>query len=255
MLSDSFTTNDFIDMNTYCYYPKDGQMRLRGVVLGLGWENRPLTPGKLSCYHKKGENKMARPKREAPLKAKLLALFEEHEGKIEPIRKELNCTWLAAKRWLVEAEIIDSLGQPTSEYNFEWYAPKKKQTPTLEPEELGGENRNEGEGEPAAAIIPKDDSFHIISGVTPASLGLTDNTTELQDKEMAESDTGPKSGIAIQLLLDVEERAKHQMLLNMPPKEKELLETTLNAYFAVKRVLNNPVALAQMNQVLETGVV
>ena len=49
--------------------------------------------------------------------------------------------------------------------------------------------------------------------------------------------------------------AKHQMLLNMPPTEKELLETTLNAYFAVKRVLNNPVALAQMKQVLESGVV
>ena len=86
------------------------------------------------------------------------------------------------------------------------------------------------------------------------SLPLEDST-EPQDEVMAESDTGPKSGIAIQLLLGAEERAKHQMLLNMPPKEKELLETTLNAYFAVKRVLNNPVALAQMKQVLETGVV
>ena len=82
-----------------------------------------------------------------------------------------------------------------------------------------------------------------------------DDSTEPQDEVMAESDTGPKSGIAIQLLLGAEETANHQMLLNMPPTEKELLETTLNAYFAVKRVLNNPVALAQMKQVLETGVV
>lgn len=244
MLSDSFTTNDFIDMNTYCYYPKDGQMRLRGVVLGLGWENRPLTPGKLSCYHKKGENKMARSKREAPLKAKLLALFEEHEGKIAPIATELKASWGHTKRWLVDAGIIS-----------EDYVYQPKQTPTPEPEELGGENRNEGEGEPAAAIIPKDDSFHIISGVTPASLGLTDNTTELQDKEMAKGDTGLKSGIAIQLLLDAEEMANRQMLLNLSPTEKELLENTLNAYFLVKRVLNNPVALAQMKQMLETGVV
>jgi hypothetical protein len=37
--------------------------------------------------------------------------------------------------------------------------------------------------------------------------------------------------------------------------EKVLLETTMNARFAVRRVLNDPVALALMKQVLESGVV
>jgi hypothetical protein len=82
-----------------------------------------------------------------------------------------------------------------------------------------------------------------------------DDSTEPQDEVMAESDTGPKSGIAIQLLLDAEETANRQMLLNLSPTEKKLLEDILNTYFLVKRVLNNPVALAQMKRVLGSGVI
>ena len=163
-----------------------------------------------------------------------MALFEEHEGKIAPIATELKASWGHTKRWLVDAGIIS-----------EDYVYQPKQTPTPEPEELGGENRNEGEGEPAAAIIPKDDSFHIISGVTPASLGLTDNTTELQDKEMAKGDT-------------IQEEEAGEYYPDWPPKdpiERALLEATMNAHFAVKRVVDDPVALALMKQVLGSGVI
>ncbi len=46
--------------------------------------------------------------------------------------------------------------------------------------------------------------------------------------------------------------------INWPPRdnvEKVLLENSINASFAVRRVLNDPVALALMKQVLESGVV
>jgi len=264
MLSDSFTTNDFIDMNTYCYYPKDGQMRLRGVVLGLGWENRPLTPDKLSCYHKKGEEIMSKPtgrqKREAPPKKELLALFEKHEGKVAPIAEELKASWAYAKRWLIDAGIIDSLGNPTSEYNFEWYEPKKKQTPPPKPEQAANQEPDEGEGESASEIIPqpqmpigcslpREDGFTAADDkpipYVPTPL---EDSTEPQDKEMAKCDTVGEEEAEEYVTLDIE----------WPPTdkvEKALIEASINATFAVRRVLNDPVALALMKQVLESGVV
>jgi hypothetical protein len=110
-----------------------------------------LLSGQVQITNLKGEGEMARPKREAPPKAKLLALFEEHEGKIAPIAEELKASWGHTKRWLVDAGIITSLGQPIEQEKEE----EKKQTPTPESEELGGENRNEGEEEPASEIIPE----------------------------------------------------------------------------------------------------
>ena len=260
MLSDSFTTNDFIDMNTYCYYPKDGQMRLRGVVLGLGWENRPLTPDKLSCYHKKGEEIMSKPtgrqKREAPPKKELLALFEKHEGKVAPIAEELKASWAYAKRWLIDAGIIDSLGNPTSEYNFEWYEPKKKQTPPPKPEQAANQEPDEGEGESATEIIPDTKAYYTEPVNIPLGCLLPPQGAELPRNEQepangcgdTTSDTKTNYG----------QGGGQSGEINWPPRdnvEKVLLENSINASFAVRRVLNDPVALALMKQVLESGVV
>ncbi|HOO13044.1 MAG TPA: hypothetical protein PK684_08830, partial [Bacillota bacterium] len=130
---------------------------------------------------------------------------------------------------------------------------KERQAANQEPDE--------GEGESATDSIPYsvERIENIGKDIPPVKMPIgcslpLDDSTEPQDEVMAESDTGPKSGIAIQLLLGAEETANHQMI-NMSPTEKELLENTLNAYFLVKRVLNNPVALALMKQVLESGVV
>lgn len=142
--------DNFINRNTYCYKLIDGQMRLRGIELGPGWENWPVTPGKLSCYHKKGERNMrkstGRPRRGAPPKEELLALWEKHEGKINPIARDLETSWNYARKWLIGAEIIDSLGRTIEA--------EEQQTPPPNQTELGGTDPVQGEKEPAPDIIP-----------------------------------------------------------------------------------------------------
>ena len=211
-----------------------------------------LLSGQVQITNLKGEGEMARPKREAPPKAKLLALFEEHEGKIAPIAEELKASWGHTKRWLVDAGIITSLGQPIEQEKEE----EKKQTPTPESEELGGENRNEGEEEPASEIIPqpqmpigcslpREDGFTAADDepipYAPTSL---EDSMEARDEEMAKCDT-------------VGEEEAGEYYPDWPPKdpiERALLEATMNAHFAILRVLNDPVALALMKQVLGSGV-
>ena len=230
-------------------------------------------------------NPVGKPKREPPAKEKLQQAFEKHEGKIKPIATEFKTGWAQARNWLIEAGIIDS----DYVYQKQTSTLEPDQAANQEPDEGEGESATEiipepyrkcedcGKGltreevrefNPAGYVNEETKilcswcySNYLNRQIPPepvkmpigCSLPLEDST-EPQDDEMAESDTGPKSGIAIQLLLDAEETAKHQML-NMSPTEKELLENTLNAYFLVKRVLNDPVALALMKQVLESGVV
>jgi hypothetical protein len=50
-----------------------------------------------------------------------------------------------------------------------------------------------------------------------------------------------------------EEQAEYEAP-TLPRRERILVESILNARFAVKRVLNDPVALALMKRVLEGGV-
>lgn len=252
--------SNFVDRNDYCFKLVDGQMRLRGIELRPDWENWPVTPDKLSCYREKGEESMSkptgRPKREAPPKKELLALFEKHEGKVAPIAEELKASWAYAKRWLIDAGIIDSLGNPTSEYNFEWYEPKKKQTLPPKPEQAANQEPDEGEGESATDSIPYsvERIENIGKDIPPIKMPIgcslpLEDSTEPRDDEMAEGDTVEKTN-GLYLLSEAGECD----LCEMTPEDKNLLETVLNAYFAVKRVQSDPVALALMKRVLESGV-
>jgi hypothetical protein len=199
-----------------------------------------LLSGQVQITNLKGEGEMARPKREAPPKAKLLALFEEHEGKIAPIAEELKASWAQARNWLIEAGIIDS------DYVYQ------KQTPTPEPEQAANQEPDEGEGESATDSIPYsvERIENIGKDIPPVKMPIgcslpLEDSTEPQDEVMAESDTG-------------QEKETVEYYPDWPPKdpiERALLETTMNARFAVRRVLNDPVALALMKQVLESGVV
>lgn len=47
------------DQNVYHYRLVDGQMVLRGIVLGHGWETRPMSWQTLSCYKCKEDDSMA----------------------------------------------------------------------------------------------------------------------------------------------------------------------------------------------------
>lgn len=47
------------DQNVYHYRLVDGQMVLRGIVLGHGWEHRPMSWTGLSCYKQRGDMQMA----------------------------------------------------------------------------------------------------------------------------------------------------------------------------------------------------
>ncbi len=47
------------DQNVYHYRLVDGQMVLRGIVLGYGWETRPMSWQGLSCYKQRGDRQMA----------------------------------------------------------------------------------------------------------------------------------------------------------------------------------------------------
>lgn len=50
-----------VDLNTYCYrYTPDipGKMRIKGIILGHGWENIRFSEKQLSCYQEKEDDDM-----------------------------------------------------------------------------------------------------------------------------------------------------------------------------------------------------
>lgn len=99
------------DQNVYHYRLVDGDMVLRGVVLGHGWEHRQMDWSKLSCYKRKEDDRMA--KRQAPPYEELRQIFIDAEYKIDRVRKTLKINWLEAKRWLNDAGLIDDYNRPT----------------------------------------------------------------------------------------------------------------------------------------------
>ncbi len=99
------------DRNTYYYRLADGQMVLRGIVLGHGWEHRQMDWQGLSCYKRKEDDRMA--KRQAPPYEELRQVFIDAEYKIDRVRKELKISWMDAKQWLKDAGLIDGYNRPT----------------------------------------------------------------------------------------------------------------------------------------------
>lgn len=189
-------------------------------------------------------NPVGKPKREPPAKEKLQQAFEKHEGKIKPIATEFKTGWAQARNWLIEAGIIDS------DYVYQ------KQTPTPEPEQAANQEPDEGEGESATEIIPDTKAYYTEPVNIPLGCLLPPQGAELlrNEREPANgcgdttSDTKTNYG----------QGRGQSGEINWPPRdnvEKVLLENSINASFAVRRVLNDPVALALMKQVLETGVV
>ena len=97
----------FIDNTVYRYRLKpDGTKEFIGTMPAFpeGWNDSM----KLKEKRLKGVEKMVRPKREAPPAEELRLLWEKHEGKINPIAKELRTSWAQARQWLIEAGIINS---------------------------------------------------------------------------------------------------------------------------------------------------
>ena len=97
----------FIDNTVYRYRLKpDGTKEFIGTMPPFpeGWNDSM----KLKEKRLKGVEKMVRPKREAPPAEELRLLWEKHEGKINPIAKELRTSWAQARQWLIEAGIINS---------------------------------------------------------------------------------------------------------------------------------------------------
>lgn len=267
---------DFVDLNTYYYRLVEGEMKLKGIALGPGWELRNFDAKKLSCYKQKGrDNEMASKKREAPPKEELLALYIKHEGKIDRIRKELGISWLDAKKWLVEAGIIDSLGKPasTSNYNFEWCGPRKRQTPTPEPVQAANQEPERETKEPATKIIsePYRKCEDCGKGLTCEEVqeinpdGYVNEKSKILcswcysnylNRQIPPEPVKMPIGCSLPLEntteAEQEEMAKSDTVqeeevgeyvtldIEWPPNdaaEKALLEAIINAYFAVRRVL------------------
>lgn len=224
-----------------------------------------LLSGQVNIIKLKGEVTVNITTKELPTKEGLVILWEKHKGKINPIAKEIGKSWNDTRKLLTEAGIIDSLGKLIQ---------KQKQTPPPNLEELGGENQDEGEKESASAIIPENETTETAYDIPPVNmpigcelpredgfttaddepipyvLPLSKDTTEAEQEEMAKCDTVEKTN-GLYLLSEAGECD----LCEMTPEDKNLLETVLNAYFAVKRVQSDPVALALMKRVLESGVV
>jgi len=192
-------------------------------------------------------NPVGKPKREPPAKEKLQQAFEKHEGKIKPIATEFKTGWAQARNWLIEAGIIDS------DYVYQ------KQTPTLEPEQAANQEPDEGEVEPATDSIPYsvERIENIGRDIPPVNMPIgcslpLEDTTEAEQEEMAKCDTIQDEEAGEYISKDI---AKDYGWPLNDNTEKALLEATINAHFAVRRVLNDPVALALMKQVLGSGVV
>lgn len=100
---------------------------------------------KLKEKRLKGVEKMVRPKREAPPAEELRLLWEKHEGKINPIAKELRTSWAQARQWLIEAGIINSSAELIG----------MGQTPEPEPAEAVNQEPVQMPQEPAETSIPR----------------------------------------------------------------------------------------------------
>jgi len=232
--------SEFVDQNTYYYRLVDGQMRLKGVALGPGWENWPFEARNLSCYKQKGEGEMAKPR----------INWEVVGHKIDELRAQGKSIELMAK------EI--GIGHSTVHGYLKKQGTNKRQTPPPNLGELGGENRNEGEKESAPAIIPeKEPTETVVYGIPPVNMPIgcslpLEHTTEPQDEEMAKSDTVQDEETGEYITADIARD------YGWPPNnalEKVLLEETINAHFAVRRVLNSPVALVLIKRLIEQGAV
>ena len=224
--------SEFVDQNTYYYRLVEGEMKLKGIALGAGWELRNFDAKKLSCYKQKGEGEMVKKLDWETLGPQIDEL--RAQGKtIKAIAEELG------------------IGETTTQR----YLANKKQTPAPEPVQAANQEPDEGEGEPATDSIPYsvERIENIGRDIPPVnmpigcSLPLEDNT-EAEQEEMAKCDTIQDEEAGEYVSLDIE----------WPPQdkvEKAIIEASVNATFAVRRVLNDPVALALMKQVLESGVV
>jgi len=134
----------FIDNTVYRYRLKpDGTKEFIGTMPPFpeGWNDSM----KLKEKRLKGVEKMVRPKREAPPAEELRLLWEKHEGKINPIAKELRTSWAQARQWLIEAGIIEE--QQTPE-------PKPAEAGNQEPEqeEVGAATQSVTQEEPEITV-------------------------------------------------------------------------------------------------------
>ena len=186
----------------------------------------------------KREVNMAKKKLLIPTKEELQGLFEKHNGVINKISAEIGWSWPKTKQLIVDAGIINNLGQPGEE---------PKQTPTLEPETVGSHEPDEGlnvQDEEAAAYSPAGESaLNIIPEPVKMPIGcalpLEQDTTEPPRKEMPNNDM-----VEIQI--------------NWPPKdaaERALMESSINAQLAVRRVIDDPVALTLIKELIAQGAV
>ena len=132
----------------------------------------------------------------------------------------------------------------------------ERQTQPPEPDQAANQEPDEEEGESATEIIPDTKAYYTEPVNIPLGCLLPPQGAELPRNEQepangcgdTTSDTKTNYG----------QGRGQSGEINWPPRdnvEKVLLETTMNARFAVRRVLNDPVALALMKQVLGSGVV
>lgn len=210
---------NFVDRNTYAYRRVEGNIVLKGIILGPGWENRGcLPPGKLSCYNKKGEDDVAK---KIPSREKLLALWKKHEGKINPIARELGVSWAYAKQYLVDAGIISSLGEPVEPEEI------KKQTQPA-PEPVGIQEAGADVEESAQTIIPEP----IPPVKMPIGCALP--------KEIEDEDSNPYS---------VEPVSRE-----LSPLVSAGNEIMVRAWEKITAVTDDPVALSLLKELLKQGV-
>ncbi len=125
--------SDFVDLNTYYYRLINGQMRLKGIALGPGWELRSFKTENLSCYKQRGEDTMARYNWNE-LWPKVLEL--QAQGKsVTDIAAELE----------IDRKVLTS----------KIYREENKQTQPPEPDQAANQEPEREEMESAEDIIPK----------------------------------------------------------------------------------------------------
>ena len=125
--------SDFVDLNTYYYRLINGQMRLKGIALGPGWELKNFKTENLSCYKQRGEDTMAR----------------YNWNELWPKVLELQAQGKSV------TDIATELGIDRKVLTSKIYREENKQTPTPAPDELGGTDPVQGNVESATEIIPE----------------------------------------------------------------------------------------------------
>lgn len=173
--------------------------------------------------------------KKAPSPEELEALWKKH-GQVNPISKEIGVSWARAKKWLIDAGIIDDLSEPIKvTQDPVTKTESERQTPPPEPAKAANQEPVQGAHEPAENIIPEpscpfDGDIILLPGKREGFIAT------------------PQSPLSEDVLVGITKESKERRLLANAGHQ-----ILMDTWSKVIAVINDPVALAVLKKLDERG--